>query len=115
MRYMFLIHSDPAAWATMTSDQQAQGLAMYQSYTQALIDAGVFVGADQLLPPDMTTTVTVRNGTRQVQDGPFADSKEALGGYYIIEAPDLDTALVWAERCPGAHHGTVEIRGSARS
>ncbi len=85
-------------------------LAAYGAYTQAMVEAGVMVAADRLRPSSAATTVRITNGKTQVLDGPYAETKEQLGGYYVIEAPDLDAALSWAERCPGAAHGVVEVR-----
>ncbi|WP_299726629.1 YciI family protein [uncultured Tateyamaria sp.] len=113
MRYTFLLYTDPADLANMT---EAEGMAQrqaYQSYIEALNAAGVFVDTDWLQPVTTATTLTLKGGTRQVQDGPFADTKERLGGYFVIEVPDLDVAMSWAEKCPAAQTGKVEIRPSA--
>ncbi len=110
MQYMLLIYSDQAAWTKMTPAQQEQGAAAYYAYTEALTKAGVLKGADRLQPTSAATTVRVANGKSQVLDGPYADTKEQLGGYYLIDVPDLDAAISWAARCPGASHGTVEVR-----
>jgi hypothetical protein len=82
----------------------------YRAYTKALADAGVMVGGAGLQPPPLATTIRLTDGRRQVQDGPFAEAKEQLGGYYVIEVPDLDRALDWAARCPAASAGGVEVR-----
>jgi len=82
----------------------------YGAYTQALREAGVMVGGAGLQPPAVATTVRLRDGKRQVQDGPYAEVKEQLGGYYVIDVPDLDRALEWAARCPAASSGAVEVR-----
>jgi len=80
------------------------------AYTEALKTAGAYVGSNRLRPISTATTVQANNGKTQVLNGPYADTKEQLGGYYLIEAPDLDAALAWAARCPGSGHGTVEVR-----
>lgn len=80
------------------------------AYTQALVAAGVMRGGNALKPTFSATTVRVRDGQRNVQDGPYADTKENLGGYYIIDVPDLDTALEWAAKNPAATSGAVEVR-----
>jgi hypothetical protein len=85
-------------------------MAAYQSYSEALNKAGVFKGGSSLQPASTATTVRVANGKTQVLDGPFAESKEQLGGYFLIDVPDLDSAQSWAARCPGASHGVVEVR-----
>ena len=112
MQYLFLLYSDDTQWNKMTPEQQQQGAAAYFAYTQALKEAGVYVGSNRLRPAATGTTLTVPapNAKTQVLDGPFADTKEQLGGYFLIDAPDLDPALAWAGRCPGVHHGKVEVR-----
>ena len=110
MQYMLLLYNDPAGWEALSAEAREEAMGAYFAYTQALRAAGVLVAADQLDGPHSATTLTVEGGNRRIQDGPFIASKESLGGYYLIEAPDLDAALDWAERCPGAHHGHVEIR-----
>jgi hypothetical protein len=82
----------------------------YKAYTTALREAGVMVGGGALQPPPTATTVRQRAGRRDVQDGPYAEAKEQLGGYYVIDVPDLDRALEWAARCPAAATGAVEVR-----
>ena len=110
MQYMLLIYSEEGAWNSLTQEQQQQGLAGYMAYGEALRKAGAYVSADRLRDTPDATTVTIVNGKTQVMDGPFADTKEALGGYYLIEAKNLDEAISWAARCPGAFHGKVEVR-----
>src|SRR5262249_21728046 len=97
-------------WAQMTPDQQKEGMAAYNAYTEALRKAGALVNSNRLRGTDASTTVKTTNGKTQVLNGPFLDTKEQLGGYYLIDAADLDAALAWAARCPGASHGTVEVR-----
>jgi hypothetical protein len=94
----------------LTPEQQKEGMAAYYAYTEALRKAGALVGSNRLQNADTATTVRVANGKTQVLNGPFVDIKEQLGGYYLIEAADLDAAIAWAARCPGAAHGTVEVR-----
>ncbi|HET6188472.1 MAG TPA: YciI family protein, partial [Trebonia sp.] len=83
------------------------------AYGRALESAGVLLSADVLQPTAATTSVTRREGGLQVQDGPFAETKEALAGIFMVEAPDLDVAIGWAEKCPGAQWGVVEVRPTA--
>jgi hypothetical protein len=85
-------------------------LPAYEAYTKALQGAGALLAGDRLRPTDSASTVRVREGKTQVLDGPYAETKEQLGGYYIVEAEDLDAALDWAARCPGAASGAVEVR-----
>jgi hypothetical protein len=94
----------------MTPEQQQQGVAAYGAYTEALKSAGVLVGSNRLRPSSTATTVRTANGKTQVLDGPFAESKEQLAGYYLINVADLDAAMLWAGRCPAAQHGIVEVR-----
>ena len=110
MQYLLTLYSDESAWGQMTPEQQGQGVAAYSAYTEALQSAGVLVNANRLRPSATATTLRTASGKTQVLDGPFAESKEQLGGYYLIEAPDLDAALQWAGRCPGVQDGVVEVR-----
>jgi hypothetical protein len=110
MQYILLIHASEAGFAQMTPAQQQQGLAGYMAYSEALSKAGVIKGSNRLQPVANSTTVRVVDGKTQVLDGPYADTKEQLGGYYLIDVPDLDAALSWAARCPGASHGAIEVR-----
>ena len=110
MQYLIMIYEDAAAFANRTSPEAPKLFAAYGAYTAALREAGVHVGGNPLQPPHTATTVRLRNGKRQVQDGPIADTKEQLGGYYLIDVPNLDTALDWAARCPAASDTGVEVR-----
>lgn len=110
MQYLLLLHASEGGFSNMTPAQQQQGMAAYMAYTEALIKAGAYKGSNRLRPVASATTVRVVDGKTQVLDGPFADSKEQLGGYFLIDAADLDAALSWAARCPGASHGVVEVR-----
>ena len=110
MQYMLLIYSNEAGMASAPKEAVTQMSAAYMSYTQAMMQAGILKGGDRLRPSSDATTVRVNGGKNQVLDGPYADTKEQLGGYYMIDVPDLDAALSWAARCPGAQHGTIEVR-----
>jgi hypothetical protein len=111
MRYTILIYQTEAEFTDRSDDRRrAAQYGAYQAYTQALQAAGVMVGGAGLQPPSLGTTVRQRDGKRQVQDGPYADTKEQLGGFYEIDVADLDTALDWAARCPSAGTGAVEVR-----
>lgn len=110
MQYMLLIHASEADFAALPNDRRNQALAAYTAYTDALKKAGALVDSNRLQPIAAATTVRVADGKTQVLNGPYAETKEQLGGYYMIEAPDLDAAIAWAARCPGASHGTMEIR-----
>jgi len=110
MQYLFMLYSDESGWARMSNAEQERGVAAYRAYTEALKAAGVWVGSNRLQNVDTATTVRLVEGKSQVLDGPYVDSKEQLGGYYLVDVPDLDAALSWAARCPGASHGTIEVR-----
>ena len=110
MQYLLLLYASEAGWSELTPAEQQQGVAAYRAYTEALTKAGVLRGSNRLQPVSAASTVRNSNGKTQVLDGPYAESKEQLGGYYMIDVPDLDAALSWAARCPGASHGIVEVR-----
>jgi hypothetical protein len=110
MQYILMLYVNEAGWEKLNKAEQEQGVAAYTAYTQALTKAGVFKGRQRLQPSSAATTVRLANGKPQVLDGPYADSKEQLGGYFAIDVPDLDAALAWASRCPTAGHGVVEVR-----
>lgn len=113
MRYTLLLH-----YPELTADDIGQeaieaGMAAFQAYAEALADAGVLVSAEVLQPVAHSTTVTLGNDGLQVRHGPYADTREQLGGTFVLDVPDLDAALAWAEKCPAAQWGTIEIRPSA--
>ena len=110
MQYLLMLYANEAGWEKMTQAEQQQGLAAYKAFTEALTKAGVLRGKNRLQPISAATTVRLVDGKSQVLDGPYIDSKEQLGGYYLIDVPDLDAAISWAARCPGASHGIVELR-----
>jgi hypothetical protein len=110
MQYMLLIYGNEAGLQTASKAEVDQMLAAYGAYTEALNKAGVIAGANRLQRSTAATTVRVTDGKTKVLDGPYAEAKEQLGGYYLIDVPDLDAALSWAGRCPGASHGVVEVR-----
>jgi hypothetical protein len=110
MKYLLLIYGNEAAMQSTSQETRGQVTAAYTAYTEAMKKAGVHVGGERLRPTSAASTVRVANGKTQVLDGPYAETKEQLGGYYMIDVPDLDAALSWAARCPGAAHGTMEVR-----
>src|ERR1700677_4464003 len=110
MQYILMIYAKESDWDKMSPAEQQQGMAAYAAYSEALTKAGVVKGFNRLRPISDSTVVRVADGKTQVLDGPYADSKEQLGGYYLIDVPDLDAALSWAARCPGASHGVIEVR-----
>jgi hypothetical protein len=110
VQYMILALEDPAAFHSREGDGSADYWSAWSGYLQALTDSGILTSAGGLRPPHTATTLRLRDGRRLLQDGPFADTKEQLGGYFVIDVADLDEALAWAERCPCAGDGAVEIR-----
>ena len=110
MQYILLIHANEAGHAAASEADMARVVAAYGAYTQALTQAGVLQGANRLQPTSAATTVRVVDGKTQVLDGPYVETREQLGGYYLIDVPDLDAALSWAARCPGASMGSIEVR-----
>ncbi len=110
MQYMLLIFGNEAGMQAASKAEAGQMMAAYGAYTEAMKKAGIMVGGDRLQPSAAATTVRVADGKTKVLNGPYAETKEQLGGYYIIDVPDLDAALSWAARCPGAGHGTIEVR-----
>ena len=110
MQYMLLIHIDEAGYAAIPKEQTERDFGAYMAYMEALKNAGAWISSNRLQQTATAATVRVANDKAQVLNGPYAETKEQIGGYFLIEAPDLDGAISWAARCPGASHGTVEIR-----
>jgi hypothetical protein len=110
MRYLLTIYDDETTWNDVTPEQSAQIMAAYGEFGQAAQDAGVLLGGEGLQPTSTATTVRVRDGETLTTDGPFAETREQLGGYYLLECKDLDEAIGWAAQLPGAQTGSVEVR-----
>jgi hypothetical protein len=110
MQFALLIFESPEAFAARNADENDPYVGAWRAYYKALVAAGVYVGGDPLQSPETGTTVRLKDGKRRVQDGPFADAKEQLGGFTILELPSLDAAIDWAARCPAASIGAVEVR-----
>jgi hypothetical protein len=110
MQAMLLIYSDEAAWAARPDEEKGAIYGAYMAYTAALKEAGAFVAGDPLMPSATGQVVRLRDGAPQVLDGPYAETKEQLAGYFLIEVPDMEAATRWAARCPGATHGVMEVR-----
>jgi len=109
MRYALLIYTPPAMGEPDPAELQGV-MAAYNAFTKAAVDAGVMRGGEALEDAHTATTVRVREGKTLSTDGPYAETKEQFGGYYLIEAPNLDEAIAWAARIPGAQLGAVEVR-----
>src|ERR1017187_4858670 len=112
MHYIILIYGDEKTFAQAANDKKAQEqmYAAYNRYGADMQAAGVLRGGAELKPTQSATTVRVRNGKTVTTDGPFAETKEQLGGYYLIDVPNLDDAVHWAARCPSAAGGSIEVR-----
>lgn len=110
MQYMLLIYGEERMAESMPREQMTEVVNAYMAYTEALRDTKVLVASNRLRPTSAATSLRTPDGQIQVLDGPFAETKEQLGGYYLIDVPDLDAALSWAKRCPAARYGTVEVR-----
>lgn len=111
MNYLFLLYNDENAWTALDDATRGEVFAAFGAYTEALAKAGMLRNGAPLEPSHATKRVRARKGAPAVEDGPFVDGKEQLGGFYLIEAKDLDEALDWAARCPTASYdGWVEVR-----
>jgi len=111
MKFTILVYESESDFSARTDGARKDAYwGAYRAYTQALTEAGIMVGGAGLQPPPLATTIRQQNSKRQVQDGPYAEAKEQLGGYYVIDVPNLDKALEWAARCPAAASGAVEVR-----
>ena len=110
MKYLLMIYTSEKEEAAMPPDEIGKIIQAYGAYTDALIAAGALQAGERLRPVTDATSVRVRAGKTEVLNGPYAETHEQLGGYYLIDVPDLDAALTWAARCPSSVHGTIEVR-----
>jgi hypothetical protein len=110
MQYLLMIYSNEAEYAKIDPATREKVMGEYQAFTQSIIQSGNFKAGDRLQPTSTATTVRIRDGKTLTTDGPFAETREQLAGYYLIEAKDLDTALGLAARIPGARFGSIEVR-----
>ncbi|HEY7016997.1 MAG TPA: YciI family protein [Gaiellaceae bacterium] len=110
MQYMLLIYGDESGWDSISEEERGQIFQAYVDFTQELEGSGQMVAGDALQPTQTATTVRIQNGETLTTDGPFAETKERLGGYYIVDVNSLDEALEWAAKIPGARHGSIEVR-----
>ena len=110
MQYLALIHSDVEEWDALSPDAKQAIYAEYGTFAQEGREAGVVVGGSELAAPGDATTVRVRGADTLVTDGPYAEVKEALGGYFLLECASMDEAVSWAARIPAASHGAIEVR-----
>ena len=110
MQYLLLIYSDEKAGANATKEELDAWMGEYLAYTEAMQKAGVRLAGEALHPTSSATTVRVQNGKKVTTHGPFAETKEQLGGYYLLDCKNLDEAIEWAAKCPGARVGSIEVR-----
>ena len=110
MQYMLLIYGDEKAWFNLPEAELQKGYQAYMDFTKDIMASGCMLAGSELKPTDTATTVRVKNGKTFTTDGPFAETKEQLGGYYLIDVPTLDDALAWAAKCPGSWDGSIEVR-----
>ena len=110
MRYLLLIYADEAQYASMSESESQADMAKWFEYTGAIKGSGAASAGEALQPTTTATTVRDDGGKPIVTDGPFAETKEQLGGYYVLDVENLDAAIEWAHKCPGAKYGTIELR-----
>lgn len=110
MKYLLLTYSDEKAAASMPKEAMEGYIADYVAYTREIQESGVRQAGEALQPTATATTIRVRDEKRLTTHGPFAETKEQLGGFYLIECENLDEAIEWASKCPDARHGSIEIR-----
>jgi len=110
MQYLLLIYNNERSWTELSQPDAQKLMGEYMSFTDAIAKSGHYKGGNALQPTNTATTVRVREGKRQTTDGPFAETREQLGGYYLVDAADLDEAIKIAERIPGARTGGIEVR-----
>jgi hypothetical protein len=110
MKYILLIYGDERRWAGATKEQIEKMIALHGDYGRAMAKAGVIRGGAELKPVSTATSIRFSNGSPRTMDGPFAETKEQLGGFYVIDVENLEQAIHWAEKMPGMSDGAVEIR-----
>ena len=110
MQYLLLIYGDQDGWKSRSEEENGQLMQDYYTFTQELEQSGAMVAGNALQPTETATTVRVRNDETLTTDGPFAETKEQLGGYYLVDVNSIDEALEWAAKIPGARHGSIEVR-----
>lgn len=110
MKYLLTIYGDETAFANLSPEESKATLDAYMAFGQEATERGAYLGGEGLQPTQTATTVRIRDGERLLTDGPFAETKEQLGGYYLLDCKDLDEAIEWAAKIPGAQAGAVEVR-----
>jgi hypothetical protein len=114
MQYAMLIYENQEAFSTRQSQDADPYVGAWRAYYKAMVEAGVYAGGSALHAPETATTVRQKDGKRHIQDGPYAGTKEQLGGFILLECPSLDAALDWGARCPATTKGAIEIRPLSR-
>ena len=110
MKYMLLIHENEQAFARLSDDDRQAIYRDYRRFSEEIVASGHYISGSELQPTSSATSLRIRDGERLVTDGPFAETREQLGGYYLVEAKDLDEAIALAARIPSARTGTIEVR-----
>ena len=110
MRYLCLIYENEKAWQNMSQADTEKGMAEYYAFTENAKKSGNYVGGEALQPTNTAKSVQVRNGKLSTTDGPYVETKEQLGGYYVLECENIDEALAYAAKIPAAEHGSIEVR-----
>jgi hypothetical protein len=110
MKYLLMIYASEPEVNAMSSDERGGITQAYMAYSEALVGAGALQAGARLRPASAATSVKVRGGKTEVLNGPYAETREQLAGYYLIDVPDMDAALTWAARCPTSSYGTIEVR-----
>jgi len=110
MKFMLLLHADEAGWSQFSPEEMKAAIATYAAYNRELAESGALVHGEQLKPSATTKTVSARKGEVSITDGPFAESKEQMGGYYVVDVESEAEAIAWAQKCPAVHYGWIEVR-----
>ena len=110
MQFAMLVYETASEFETRTADKSSPYIAAWRDYHKTLAASGAYIGGNPLKPPATAATVRLRGGERRVHDGPFAETREVLGGFFMMELPSLEAAIDWASRCPAAATGSVEVR-----
>jgi hypothetical protein len=110
MKYLLLLFGDESSWENLSEEDLQAEMAAYEEYDRQTREAGVLVSGEGLQPTSTATTMRIVGGERVLTDGPFAETKEQLGGFYVLDCKDLNDALEWAERCPASRSGPIEVR-----
>jgi len=114
MQFLLMLYVNETGWPKLSKEQQQQGMVAYIAYSEELEQAGILKAQNSLQPSSKAKNIRLTDGKLRVLDGPYTEAKEQIGGFYLIDVPDLDTAIHWASRCPTVGHGVVELRAVGR-